>query len=171
MRISSHLFIVGAAVVAAASSFAFAGESVVKENLAHYFPIRTALAADKVEGVKEHAEALAKSTDKDLAKAATAVGEAKDLAGARKAFAELSKVLVGQVKKAAEEGADIGTVHVFVCPETKPYGHWLQAEDGIGNPYLGGEKLKSGKKVATLGAPAKKGGDGHEGHDHGKDGH
>lgn len=167
--------IIAATVVPAAVALSLSVQAApVKDDLAHYFPIRTALAADKTDGVKEHADALAKSDDKEVAKAATELGKATDLEGTRKAFADISKALIATLHEAAKKGTDAGTVYVFECPMAKPYGKWLQAEDAIGNPYYGSEMLKCGKKVGTVGEAKKneKGVHGdHGGHGAGYGGH
>src|SRR5262245_18692803 len=115
-------FMQAAAIVVAASAVAYADHAVVKEELGHYYPIRALLAGDKTDGLKEHADALAKSKDKDVAKAATALAGAKDIAAARKAFGDLSKALIAEVEAAQKKGADVGMVYVFECPMAKPYG-------------------------------------------------
>lgn len=64
---------IAASVLALAGGLATAADAdALKADLGHYLPIRTALAADTTDGVKEHALALAKSADKavgDLSKA------------------------------------------------------------------------------------------------------
>lgn len=162
-----------ASVLALAGGLASADDKdVIKTDLGHYFPIRAALAGDKTEGVKEHADALAKSANKTLAKAATAVSTAVDIAAARKAFGDLTKALLATVEKAAKAGANVGAVYVFECPMAKPYGRWMQAEADLGNPYYGSQMLTCGKQIAAFGAAEKKEGekqgghDGHQGHGH-----
>lgn len=146
---------------------ALADQGKVKDDLGHYFPIREALAADKTEGVKDHADALAKSSDRNVARAAAALAKAASLDAARKAFGDVSKALIVAIEKASKAGADVGAVYVFECPMAKPYGKWLQATEDMGNPYYGSSMLKCGKKVATFGEgkPGEQGGHGeHGGH-------
>ena len=166
--IRSAAAIAGIALVASVATADDAG--TVKGDLGHYFPIRTALAGDKTEGVKDHANELAKSSDKATAKAAEAVAGAKDLKAARKAFGDLSKALIAAVEKATKAGTDIGAVYVFECPMAKPYGRWMQAEAELGNPYYGSQMFTCGRQIAALGSAAgeKKDGEkqgGHEGHE------
>jgi len=159
-----------ASVLAIAGGLASAEDTnPVKSDLGHYYPIRAALAGDKTEGVKEHADGLAASADKAVAKAAKTLAAAQDLAAARKAFGDVTKALLAGVEKAAKAGTDLGAVYVFECPMAKPYGRWMQAEADLGNPYYGSKMLTCGKQIATFGAAEKKeeGKDDHGGHKHG----
>lgn len=115
--------------------------------LAHYDPIRQALAADKLDGLKEHGEALGKVDDKEIAKAGKEIAAAKDLEGARKTFGELSKAVLAMVEAATKAGEKLGPLHVFRCPMAKPYGMWLQEVKEVGNPYYGSAMLRCGKLV------------------------
>jgi len=147
-----------------------AAETGQKAILASYFQIRTALAADKTDGIAEAAAVLAKAKVADVAKASKALGAAKDIADGRKAFGELSKALIPVVEKAARHH-DVGAIYVFECPMAKPFGRWLQADEEIGNPYYGASMLKCGKKIATFGEHHEKKDDGHHGGGHGGGGH
>src|SRR5437867_3208526 len=96
MRLGTlSLSILGAAAIAAGALVAHADDKKgAAADLEHYYPVRAALAQDKIEGVKEHADALAKSADKAIAKAAKGLSDAKDLDAARKSFGEVSKALI-----------------------------------------------------------------------------
>lgn len=146
----------GALAVAAlvsAATFARADEkkSGLNLELEHYFKVRASLAGDKLDGVKEAAEHLAKSDDKDTKTAAEALGKAKEIADARKAFGDLSKVLIDRVEAATKKGDKVCQVFVFECSMTKPYGKWMQESKEIGNPYQGSKMLKCGKLLGTKG--------------------
>jgi heavy metal-binding protein len=121
----------------------------------HYLPVRAALAADQLDAVKEHADALAGTKDRTLAAAAQALAAAQDIAAARKAFANVSRALIKQVaaneKKKANDRAGLPTLHLFECPMAKPYGKWIQAEREISNPYMGSKMPRCGKRKELLG--------------------
>lgn len=171
------------AAPAAAQQQGQAGEAA-KEGLAadldHYFAIRKALAGDTTEGVKAHAEALAKSKDPAIAAAAEGVARAGAIAAQRNAFGDLSKAALAAVERAAgrefycpmhpnvggTEPANCSIcgmplaerkaerppkVYLFHCPMTQPYGNWLQESDAIGNPYWGAKMLKCGTVEKTIG--------------------
>ena len=155
-----------AGLVAVLGGTALAHEGA-KADLEHYAPIRAALAKDSTDGLKEHAEKLAKSKDKEVAKAAEALAKAADLVAARAAFGDVSKALIAEVEKASKAGEDVGKVTVFECPMAKPYGRWIQSDDDMGNPYYGASMLKCGKEVEKLGKEGKSAHDDHKGaHQH-----
>jgi hypothetical protein len=150
-------------------------------DLAHYFPIRDHLAADDFtakyyycpmhpevsqdqagkcpkcemplsrQAVQHHAERLAKSECKAVAKAGEELTKAKDIESARKAFGDLSKALIDEIAAANEKGEKFRQVFVFECSMSKPYGKWVQDSKEIGNPYQGSRMLKCGKLVDTKG--------------------
>lgn len=141
-----------AALVVASGSLTLADDKKgVAADLDHYFPIRAALADDTTDGVKEHADHLAKSSDKSVAKAGKALGEAKDVDGARKSFGDLSKALIAALQTAQKKGEKLPEVYIFECPMAKPYGRWLQETKEIANPYMGKKMLQCGKMVASVG--------------------
>jgi hypothetical protein len=146
-------------------------EKGIAADLAHYFPISKTLAEDKTDGVKEQAEKLQKSEDKAIAKAAEALAKASDLAGARKAFMDVSKAVLAAVETASKKGEKLPTLYVFECPMAKPYGKWAQDVKEIANPYHGSKMLKCGKLVGTTADGKKEGGHDHGDHDHGEHGH
>jgi hypothetical protein len=154
-----RLFATGLAVLALAAGATLASADDKKDEkktglggeLEQYFKIHGSLAGDKLDGVKASAELLAKSTDKGTVKAAEALGKAKEIAEARKAFGDLSKVLIERVEAAAKAGEKLAPVFVFECPMAKPYGKWMQSTKEIANPYYGSEMPNCGKLVATKG--------------------
>jgi Cu(I)/Ag(I) efflux system membrane fusion protein len=123
----------------------------LNSELAHYFKVRASLAEDKLDGVKESARKLAKSDDKDTKKAAEELAQAKEIAYARKAFGDLSKVLIDRVEAATKKGERIRQVFIFDCSMTKPYGKWMQESKDIGNPYQGSKMPRCGKLLGTKG--------------------
>lgn len=152
MTISRHFRALAAAValVAAAGPAASADEKKgVAADLEHYFPIRAALAGDTLDGVKDHALALAKSADQAVAKAAPAVASAADLEAARKGFADLSKAMIAAVEAASKRGETLPELYIFECPMAKPYGRWLQETSEVGNPYKGQQMLKCGRRIGA----------------------
>jgi hypothetical protein len=65
----------------------------------------------------------------------------KDLDSVREEFLDLSDPMLGYARAHRKDGAPL-TVAVAFCP-MKP-GRWLQAADGIKNPYYGAEMLTCG---------------------------
>ncbi len=142
------------AVVFSGASPAAADESpALPLVVEHYLPVREALAADNLDGVAEHARALSESKDRALAAAAGKLGDAQDIGAARKAFGEVSRVLIKQLKASSKKkvGSGADALLVFECPMAKPYGKWLQAENAISNPYMGAKMPRCGKLVDMAG--------------------
>ena len=139
------VFVMTAAMSASESSKAIVGS---------YLQIQTALAADKTEGVKTAAEAIGKEAAKigaqgeALAKAAQAIGAAKDLKAAREAFGPLSDAVIAAAK--ADEFKDLPGIKIGYCPMADK--SWLQKEAEVRNPYYGSQMLTCG----SLKDPAKK---------------
>jgi hypothetical protein len=105
------------------------------------------LAADDLAGARSQASPLsaaasqaagaagaARATFEALARAAGELGAATDLAGARRAFGELSKRTVQLLshQPALRHGR-----HLFLCPMAPGYKKWLQASETLENPYMG----------------------------------
>ncbi|HEX5400260.1 MAG TPA: DUF3347 domain-containing protein [Verrucomicrobiae bacterium] len=119
----------------------------VKSVYDHYLKIQTALAGDSLSGVKENAQAIAKSVEADsmkmlpasVATEANAVARAGDLKAARAAFKPLSDSLI---KYLAEHKARDAYVQVY-CPMADA--NWLQADKKVANPYLGKEMPTCGE--------------------------
>lgn len=156
----------GAAFAADPSSppTATAFDGDMQAVLAPYLTLQDTLSRDTTDGVADAAAALAAAAGKlDPAKAAPAHAEkladlpakltagaeavrgAKDLAGARAAFKELSKPMGLWASLAAPAGID-----VVYCSMTQ--GGWLQKTGPIRNPYHGSEMLACGQVVSGPGA-------------------
>lgn len=109
-----------------------------------YLEIHAALAADRIEGVKSAAAAIAKDagamgTQGDaVVKAARAVESAADIKAARAAFGSLSDAVI-----AAAKTAGLTDVKVAYCPMAGK--SWLQKGDKIENPYYGSSMLTCGE--------------------------
>jgi hypothetical protein len=120
---------VGPAPAAAAAS------AIPEDILGQYEAVRKALLADDDNAAATAARALAAGAgaDADLSAAAVAIAEAADLSARRARFGDLSRLLVLRLG-----GTGSSNVVVYHCPMvTEGYGYWLQAERGIGNPYMG----------------------------------
>jgi len=120
----------------------------------HYEAIWKALAADSLDGVAEHATAIAElagtaghpeaaaEAAPEIAQQARSLAAAEDLAAARDAFGDLTKPLV-RYRKAV--GAD--RLQVAFCPMAKKA--WLQPEGEIENPYYGSAMLSCGSFMGS----------------------
>jgi hypothetical protein len=114
-----------------------------------YLRIHEALSADRVEGVKAHAEAIAAAASKlasggpVVVAVAGSLQRATDLPAARTAFATLTDVLLGGAQFLNTELEDI---HVAYCPMARKY--WLQRGEKIQNPYHGQQMLECGRIVS-----------------------
>jgi hypothetical protein len=119
----------------------------MKAIVGSYLEIQAMLAADKVDGIKAPAEAIAKQavamgeSGSAIAKAANAVAQAPDLAKARDAFGLLSNAVIAGAK--AQGWTDLGDVKLAFCPMA-PNGSWLQKEEKIRNPYYGSKMIDCG---------------------------
>lgn len=109
-----------------------------------YLEIHAALAADKIDGVKAAAAAIAKDaaaigTQGDaVVKAARAVESAADIKAARAAFGSLSDAVI-----AAAKTAGMKDVKIAYCPMAGK--SWLQKGDKVENPYYGSSMLTCGE--------------------------
>jgi hypothetical protein len=120
----------------------------VKSVLDQYLMIQTNLANDSIQGLEEHASAIAKAVKgddmkmlaPDVAKQAETLAKATDLKAAREAFKPLSASLI---KYLADNKAGKGTYHETFCPMVKA--SWLQTGAGIKNPYMGKAMLTCGE--------------------------
>ncbi len=120
----------------------------VKSVLDQYLMIQTNLANDSIQGLEEHATAIAKAVkgddmkmlSPDVAKQAETLGKAADLKEAREAFKPLSASLI---KYLTDNKAGKGTYHETFCPTVKA--SWLQMGTGIKNPYMGKAMLRCGE--------------------------
>ena len=119
----------------------------LKAIVGSYLEIHALLAADKIDGIKGSASALAASagtlgeSGAAMTKAAKAVGEAKDVKTARDAFGVLSDAVLAAAK--AEGWKDLGDVKLAYCPMVGR--SWLQKDAKIRNPYYGSTMLECGE--------------------------
>ncbi|MCL4811089.1 MAG: DUF3347 domain-containing protein [Vicinamibacteraceae bacterium] len=142
-RFLAALVVVCAAALGAATLAADFAQSVVEP----YLRIQTALAADRMDGVKADAAAIAKAAGAMGPRGATIAGAARELrsagsvAGAREAFGKLSDALIayGTVNKGSLGPA----TRKAYCPMEKQY--WLQKGTTIANPYAGKRMLRCGE--------------------------
>jgi hypothetical protein len=111
-----------------------------------YVRVQSALAADKIDGVKADAAAIVTAAGtlgdpaKPIALAASRLEEAANLKDARKAFGEVSDALFAYAKATgASMPADVKTAY---CPMINK--SWLQKGDKIRNPYYGSEMIDCG---------------------------
>jgi hypothetical protein len=97
---------------------------------ARYEAVRQALLKQKIADVQSSAKALADAAkdNAEVAKAATAVANAKDIKAARTAFGTLSDELIKVRNAAKGDRPAIG-----FCPMVNK--SWLQTRGEIGNPY------------------------------------
>jgi Cu(I)/Ag(I) efflux system membrane fusion protein len=111
----------------------------MKAIVGSYLEIYAQLMADKIDGVKKPANALASRAEAmgpsgaAMVKAANAVGASADIKAARDAFGSLSDAVVAAAK--AEGYKDLGDVKLAYCPMVQK--SWLQKGDQIQNPYYG----------------------------------
>jgi hypothetical protein len=110
------------------------------ELIDRYVPVSEALAADDLVKAKSASADLAKQADADgmatVAKAAHAIGDAKDISAARESFKGLSAEL--------EPMADGVSYVVMTCPMAQA--DWIQTDKNVRNPYYG-------KSMLTCGGP------------------
>jgi hypothetical protein len=131
-------------------------ETALETALAAYEEVRALLAGDRLEGLAARssrlAQALRLAADgaeagspaaadllDEAARTAASLAEAADLAGAREAFAELSRTLIPVV------GADPGLAagrKVYACPMVEGFDRWIQPEGRPENPFMGEEMLR-----------------------------
>lgn len=146
-----------AIVLTLAPSHAAAGDTPFTQMAEHYEAIWKALSADTVEGVAEHAAAIAeiaRAADhpaevSDAADIPAAIAEqakslavATDIGAARGAFFDLTRPMVRYRKAVAAD-----ELKVAYCPMAKKA--WLQPEGNIRNPYHGSEMLTCGGFVGS----------------------
>jgi hypothetical protein len=111
-----------------------------------YVRVQSALAADKIDGVKADAAAIGAAAAtlgepaSAIAAAAKRLEAAANLKDARKAFGEVSDALFAYIKATgATMPAGVKTAY---CPMVNK--SWLQKGDKIQNPYYGSEMLDCG---------------------------
>jgi hypothetical protein len=126
--------------------------SPVPAVLTHYSKIETALASDKLDGVADAANAIAKLVTDDskktlpatIATEAAALGKAKDIKDAREEFKKLSASLIDYL---AKEKAETGQYFEMYCGMAQA--SWLQTDKAVKNPYYGASMLKCGELKKT----------------------
>ncbi len=126
-----------------------------------YEEVRAELAADRLEGVPAAASRLAGALRRafeggaglagpipgvieETARAAGSMAAAEDLAAARAAFGDVSRLLLllGDSDPRLTEGR-----HVFSCPMATTFDRWIQPAEALGNPYMGSAMLTCGTPV------------------------
>ena len=110
----------------------------------HYIHLKDALVASNQDEAKKAAGELQKSlasvdNGKRVADEAVKVSAAVNLDGQRKAFSEVSEMMVMLVKNGK---LSMGMIYLEYCPMAKA--SWLSNEKGIKNPYFGEKMLKCG---------------------------
>jgi Cu(I)/Ag(I) efflux system membrane fusion protein len=119
-----------------------------KSVMSNYLAIQASLAGDTIQGLDEHAKAIAtavqgdstKTLPPDIAAQAETLAQAKDIKAARAAFKPLSASLIAYI---GHEKAAKGLYHEVYCPMAEA--SWLQTGKDIRNPYYGKEMLDCGE--------------------------
>ena len=131
--------------------FALAGSALAADLPAAlvdpYLRVQTALAADKIDGLKADAGQIVRAAGslgaqaKAIVDAARQLESAADVTKARDAFGNLSDAIVAYLQASGSTpGSD---VKVAFCPmAAKP---WLQKGTAIRNPYYGKSMLECGE--------------------------
>lgn len=112
----------------------------VKSVMDHYLKIQAALADDSTKGISTNAVAIsqavkadsAKTLPSEVASAADALAQAKDLPAVRENFKDLSQALI---KYLSDKKVQTGAFDEAFCPMANA--SWLQTNKDIANPYLG----------------------------------
>jgi hypothetical protein len=109
-----------------------------------YEAVRVALAADKLDGIPDHATSLVSLTrafgGPDAEKAADRLRQATDLKVAREAFGVLSKALVPRFLE-----AKLPDVFGYQCSMVKL--PWAQRGERVQNPYMGKSMSSCGERI------------------------
>ena len=138
---------IGVAAALAACVSVVSASDATKNIVTSYLQIQTALAADKMDGVKPAAEAIAKQAQsmgapgEPVVKAAKAMSTAKNLEAARTALGPLSDAVIAAAK--ADGWKDVSGVALGYCPMVNK--SWLQKQGTqVSNPYYGSQMLTCG---------------------------
>jgi hypothetical protein len=140
------LAVIVASLSLAIGSVALQTEAALKDIVGSYLQIHAQLAADKTDGVKSIASALATKAENlgsqgtAVAKAAKALGDASDLKTMRDAFGPLSDAVIAMAPP--ETMKSLGVKKAF-CPMVNR--SWLQKDDKLKNPYYGSLMLECGE--------------------------
>jgi membrane fusion protein, copper/silver efflux system len=119
----------------------------MKAIVGSYLEIHAQLAADKIDGIKTPASAIASRAEAmgqsgaAMAKAAKAIGAASDIKVAREAFGTLSDAVIAAAK--ADGYKDLSDVKLAYCPMVRK--SWLQKGNQIQNPYYGKDMSTCGE--------------------------
>jgi hypothetical protein len=138
--------IITAFVVVLGFGMAAVASETAKTVVASYLQIHGALAADKTDGVKPAAAAIAKEAAKmgdsgeALVKAAKAMESAGDLKAAREAFGPLSDAVIAAAS--ADGWKDLSGLKIGYCSMVDR--SWIQKNGTVKNPYYGSEMLTCG---------------------------
>jgi hypothetical protein len=130
-----------------ALGMAVAASESTKAIVASYLQIHAALSADRIEGVKPAAAAIARDAAKlgtpgeAIVKAAKAMESAADLKAAREALGPLSDAIIAAA--AADGWKDLPGLKVGYCSMVDR--HWIQKDGKVNNPYYGSEMLTCGE--------------------------
>ena len=146
-RIRSSVFFALAMLFASSMISAEPQHSGHKQPFGDLVAIQKALAADSLDHVSHHAEAIAKAV-KDhqlhglpagVASQATEVASSKDLKSARRSFKKLSQSFVDYLRSHPDQK---GKYKIAYCPMAKS--SWIQEGEKIQNPYFGKAMLNCG---------------------------
>jgi hypothetical protein len=134
-----------ATVLFAAALQVAPSSSAASRAFESYEAVRVALAGDRFDGpAVAQATALVPLAEEvggaAFRQAAEALAAAADIKAARKAFGELSKLIVPKFQEAALDG-----VRLFECPMVKQ--PWAQRGGKIENPYFGKSMLTCGNPI------------------------
>ena len=160
------MFVIFTALAMAPLAAVAGAPTAFSEMAGHYEAIRQALLHDTIEGVAEHARAIAEEAKSlqggadastagvaanqgaecasllpEVEKVASELATATSLDAARQAFGELSKPMVRY-----REMASGHRPMVVYCPMAKQ--SWLQPAGEIGNPYYGQSMARCGQVVS-----------------------
>lgn len=148
------LYIPAALLVTTALAAQQTSAEVAARAFEPYEAVRTALAADTIDGIPDHAAQLAPLAGElagpDAATAAERLRQSTDLKSAREAFGVLSTALVPKFLE-----ANLADVVGFRCSMVRL--PWVQRGARVQNPYMGkamstcGERIR---KISTSRAPA-----------------
>lgn len=108
--------------------------------LMHYVAIQSALAADKLDGVREAAENITKLMPDPIRAQAAAVAAAQDIAAARERFKPLSGSVIQHLDR---EHVQTGRYFEAHCDMAKA--SWVQEGRELRNPYFGKSMLVCGE--------------------------
>jgi hypothetical protein len=133
--------------LAIANASAVQDADPLKAIVGSYLEIQAQLAADKIDGVKPAAAAIATNAASlgserggRIAQTAKVVYDATDLKTAREAFGPLSDAVIAAARA---DGKNLAGVKLGFCPMVKR--SWLQKDAKVRNPYYGSSMLECGE--------------------------